>query len=85
MNAVHTFSYFFKIYLYDLPIITLNKNKQTSWPLVLKQTTPTERSPLAGKVSANFCWQRGVTWSAQRVPTAINFNFLDWNHYFSFN
>jgi hypothetical protein len=27
---------------------------QTPWPLVCKKTTPTERKPLVGKVSANF-------------------------------
>jgi hypothetical protein len=29
--------------------------KQTPWPVVRKRTIPTERSPLAGEVSANFC------------------------------
>jgi hypothetical protein len=32
------------------------KNKQKrSWPLVCKQTIPTDRPQLAGEVSANFC------------------------------
>ena len=39
--------------------------------LVRERTIPTERPPLVGEVSANFCGQRGVTWSAQRFPTAI--------------
>jgi hypothetical protein len=29
--------------------------KETPWPLVGKQTIPTERPPLVGEVSANFC------------------------------
>ena len=37
--------------------------------LVRKRTIPTERPPPVGEVSANFCGQRGVTWSAQRIPT----------------
>jgi hypothetical protein len=28
---------------------------QTPWPVVRKSTTPTERPPLVGEVSANFC------------------------------
>jgi hypothetical protein len=31
------------------------QTKQTSWPLVRKRTTPTDRSPLVGEVSAKFC------------------------------
>src|SRR5215472_1891076 len=45
--------------------------------VVRKRTIPTERPPPVGEVSANFCGQRGVTWSAQRVPTAVNLCFLD--------
>jgi hypothetical protein len=32
----------------------LNTLDQTPWLLVRKQTTPTERPPLVGEVSANF-------------------------------
>ena len=39
--------------------------------LVRERTIPTERPPPVGEVSANFCGQRGVTWSAQRFPTAV--------------
>ena len=39
--------------------------------LVRERTVPTERPPPVGEVSANFCAQRGVTWSAQRIPTAV--------------
>ena len=45
--------------------------------LVRTRTIPTERPPPVGEVSANFCGKRGVTWSAQRVPTAVNLCFLD--------
>jgi hypothetical protein len=31
----------------------------------------TERPPLVGELSANFCGYRGVSWSAQRIPTAV--------------
>jgi hypothetical protein len=30
------------------------------------------RSRLFGIISANFCGQRCVTWSAQRIPAAVN-------------
>ena len=30
---------------------------------------PTERPPPVSEASANFCGWRGVTWSAQRIPT----------------
>jgi hypothetical protein len=33
----------------------MSANKKIPWPLVRKRTIPTERSPLAGEVSANFC------------------------------
>ena len=46
--------------------------KLNSVALVRERTILTERPPLVGEVSANFCGSRGVTWSAQRVPTAIN-------------
>jgi hypothetical protein len=35
------------------------------------ETMPTERPPLVGEVSANFCRIEGVVWPAQRIPTAI--------------
>jgi hypothetical protein len=34
------------------------KLNQTPWPLVRKRTIPTERPPLLGEVSANFCGWR---------------------------
>ena len=51
--------------------------KQLSVALVRTRTIPTERPPPVGEVSANFCGKRDVTWSAQRVPTAVNLCFLD--------
>jgi len=55
-------------------IIIIIKN---SVALVRERTIPTERPPPVGEVSANICGYRGVTWSAQRVPTAVNLCFLD--------
>jgi hypothetical protein len=49
---------------------------KTPWPLVRKQTIPTERPPLVGEVSANFLRIKGVAWSAQRVPLVVNSVFL---------
>jgi hypothetical protein len=46
--------------------------KKTPWLLVRKRTVPTERPPLVGEVSVNFC-----AWPAQRIPTAVNLGFLD--------
>ena len=66
-------------------IMTQNRqtNKQTnSVALVRERTIPTERPPPVGEVSANVCGYRGVTWSAQRIPTAVNLCFLDRNRYF---
>ena len=51
--------------------------KLNSVALVRTRTIPTERPPPVGEVSANSCGQRGVTWSAQWVPTAVNLCFLD--------
>ena len=50
---------------------------KNSVALVRTRTIPTEWPPPVGEVSANFCGQRGVTWSAQRIPTAVNLCFLD--------
>jgi hypothetical protein len=35
-----------------------------------------------GEVTANFCGERGVAWSAQRIPTASNLGFLHRSRYF---
>jgi hypothetical protein len=63
--------------------IHLYLKKKTPWLLVLKRTIPTERPPLVGEVSANFLWIEGVTWSAQRITTAVNLSFRDRSRYFS--
>ena len=57
---------------------------KNSVALVRERTIPTERPPPVGEVSANFCGKRGVTWSAQRIPTAVNLCFLDRSRYFFF-
>jgi hypothetical protein len=41
--------------LHSIKTIPLTKTKKTPWPLVRKRTIPTERTPLVGEVSANFC------------------------------
>jgi hypothetical protein len=57
--------------------------KQTnSVALVSARTIPTERPPPVGEVSSNFCGYRGVTWLAQRIPTAVNLCFLNRSRYF---
>jgi hypothetical protein len=48
--------------------------------LARQRTIPTERPPLVGIVSANL----RVAWSAQQIPTAVNFGFLDRSRYFPF-
>ena len=54
-----------------------NQTKPNSVALVRERTIPTERPPPVGEVSANFCGYRGVTWLAQRIPTAVNLCFLN--------
>jgi hypothetical protein len=50
------------------------------WLLVRKRTIPTESPPLVGEVSVKLLRIEGVTWSAQRIPTAVNLGFLDLNN-----
>jgi hypothetical protein len=45
--------------------------------LVRERTIPTERPPLVGEVSANFCGKRGVAWSVRRIPYGCNLGFLN--------
>jgi hypothetical protein len=47
-----------------------------------KQTIRTERPPLVGEVSCQPLRVKGVAWSAQRIPTAVNLGFLDRRRYF---
>jgi hypothetical protein len=56
--------------------------KQTPWFLVRKPNVPTELASHVGEVNFNFCRQTGVAWEAQRVPTAVNFDFRDRSRYF---
>jgi hypothetical protein len=48
--------------------------------IVRKRTIPTERPPLVGKVSANFCGYWGVAWSVRRIPYGRDLDFLDGLH-----
>jgi hypothetical protein len=43
--------------------------------LVCEQTIPTERPPLVGEVSADFCGYRVVAQSARRIPCGSNLGF----------
>ena len=52
------------------PNYELNLNLN-SVALVRERTIPTERPPPVGEVSANFLRIEGITWSAQRFPTAV--------------
>jgi hypothetical protein len=45
--------------------------------LVRERTIPTERPPLVGEVSANFCGWRGVAGSVRRIPYGRNIGFQD--------
>ena len=42
------------------------------WRYSPTDSWPTERPPPVSEAIANFCGQRGVIWSAQRIPTAVN-------------
>jgi hypothetical protein len=61
----------YKVYHINYPTGT------NSVALICERTIPTERPPLVGKVSVNFCGWRGVAWSVQRIPYGRNLNFLD--------
>jgi hypothetical protein len=45
--------------------------KLNSVPLVRKQTIPTERPPLVGEVSANFCRQRVSRGQHNGIPRPL--------------
>src|SRR5215510_5488426 len=60
-------------------------NQKNSLALFRERTLPTERPPPVDEVSANLCGYRGVTWSAQRIPTAVNLCFLDRSRYFFYS
>jgi hypothetical protein len=44
---------------------------------------PTERPPPVGEVVPTFA-DRGIAWSAQRIPTVVNLGFLDRSRYIVF-
>jgi hypothetical protein len=48
-----------------------------SGALFCERTIPTERPPLVGEVSDNFCIERGVAWLVWRIPYGRNLGFLD--------
>jgi hypothetical protein len=48
--------------------------------LVRERTMPTERPPLVGEVVPTLRIE-GVAWSAQRIPTVVNLDFLDRSRY----
>jgi hypothetical protein len=52
-------------------------NYNNSVALVRERTIPTELPPLVGEVSANFSGERGMAWSARRIPYGRNLVFLD--------
>jgi hypothetical protein len=54
--------------------------KLNSVALVRERTMPTERPPLVGEVVPTFA-DRGVAWSAQRIPTVVILGFLDRSRY----
>jgi hypothetical protein len=65
-------------------VVPYNKKhnaSKTPWSLVRNRTIPTERPPPVGEVSANVLRIEGVAWSAQWIPTAVNFGFLDRSRY----
>jgi hypothetical protein len=61
------------IFLHDAWILgkPIKLTKLNSMVPVRERTIPTERTPLVGKVIANFLRIEGATWSAWRIPTAV--------------
>jgi hypothetical protein len=57
-----------------------NNNNNNSVALVRERTIPTERPPLVGEVSANYC----VAYSAGRIPYGRTLGFLDSSRYVLF-
>jgi hypothetical protein len=56
--------------------------EQTKTPWSHKWTIPAKLPPLVGEVSVSILQIEGVVWSAHRIPTAVNFGFLDRSCYF---
>ena len=59
----------------------LNKKLKIQWCYSPRGLWLAERPPSVSEASANFCRQRGVTWSAQRIPTAVNLCLSNLDHY----
>jgi hypothetical protein len=54
-----------------------SKLKKKTVASVRERIIATERPPLVGKISANFCGQRCVTKSPRRIPYDRNLGFLE--------
>jgi hypothetical protein len=52
-------------------------NNSNSVALVRKRTIMKERPPLVSEVSANILLIENAAWSVQRIPTAVNLDFMD--------
>jgi hypothetical protein len=58
-------------------ILSEYNKKQTHSVAFSSQANYTDREADTCRRSANFCGSKGMTWSAHRVPTAINPSFRD--------
>jgi hypothetical protein len=70
------FTEYIEDHRYVMKAVTVAKTILNAVALVRKQTIPAERPPHVGEVVPNLLVE-GVSWSAQRIPTAVNLNFLD--------
>ena len=55
---------------------------KTPWPQSASELYRQSGRRRSAKLVPTFCGQRGVTWPAQRIPTAVNLCFLDRSSYF---
>ena len=67
----------FRLNVHLLVIMLYNKTKlKTPWPQSARELyRQSGRRRRSAKLVPTFCGQRGVTWSARRVPTAVNLLF----------
>jgi hypothetical protein len=63
-------------------VCKIKKLNPITW--VRERTTPTERSPLVGEISANFLQLEGAAWSAWRTPYGRILGFIDRSSSFFF-
>jgi hypothetical protein len=79
---------YIKVYRWQrkLPVMVIHKHTLSlSMALIRERTMPTERPPLVGELVPTFFLRiEVVAWSAQRIPTVVNLDFLDWSRYFFF-